>query len=370
MADKIKLGEISKNLKITNKDIIAKLAEFGVELKSSASVVDEETIGLIFDIYTEMNQVSDEEIREMREAALKKASEDGNDEEKPAKKPAKKTEEKAEKPAKKEEKKAEEKSVKEVKKTEEKAEVKAEVKTETKAEKKEEKQKQEKHKKVAKKQSGQRIDLSNIDHTNTEEEYVVKTEEKKRYVDTRQSTVELDTIESRERIEDMVPDNIKMDKKGGKAKNKKGGKNRREKEKNQQPKKEIKAKVITEVEIPETITVGEFASKMGKTSAEVVKKLMMLGVMASQNQAIDFETAQLIGDDFGIEVKQEVVLTKEDMLMIETEEEDKPEDLVPRPPVVVVMGHVDHGKTSLLDAIRDTSVTDTEAGGITQHIGA
>ena len=370
MADKIKLGEISKNLKITNKDIIAKLAEFGVELKSSASVVDEETIGLIFDIYTEMNQVSDEEIREMREAALKKASEDGNDEEKPAKKPAKKTEEKAEKPAKKEEKKAEEKSVKEVKKTEEKAEVKAEVKTETKAEKKEEKQKQEKHKKVAKKQSGQRIDLSNIDHTNTEEEYVVKTEEKKRYVDTRQSTVELDTIESRERIEDMVSDNIKMDKKGGKAKNKKGGKNRREKEKNQQPKKEIKAKVITEVEIPETITVGEFASKMGKTSAEVVKKLMMLGVMASQNQAIDFETAQLIGDDFGIEVKQEVVLTKEDMLMIETEEEDKPEDLVPRPPVVVVMGHVDHGKTSLLDAIRDTSVTDTEAGGITQHIGA
>lgn len=370
MADKIKLGEISKNLKITNKDIIAKLAEFGVELKSSASVVDEETIGLIFDIYTEMNQVSEEEIREMREAALKKANEDGNDEEKPAKKPAKKTEEKAEKPAKKEEKKAEEKSVKEVKKTEEKAEVKAEVKTETKAEKKEEKQKQEKHKKVAKKQSGQRIDLSNIDHTNTEEEYVVKTEEKKRYVDTRQSTVELDTIESRERIEDMVPDNIKMDKKGGKAKNKKGGKNRREKEKNQQPKKEIKAKVITEVEIPETITVGEFASKMGKTSAEVVKKLMMLGVMASQNQAIDFETAQLIGDDFGIEVKQEVVLTKEDMLMIETEEEDKPEDLVPRPPVVVVMGHVDHGKTSLLDAIRDTSVTDTEAGGITQHIGA
>ena len=370
MADKIKLGEISKNLKITNKDIIAKLAEFGVELKSSASVVDEETIGLIFDIYTEMNQVSEEEIREMREAALKKAREDGNDEEKPAKKPAKKTEEKAEKPAKKEEKKAEEKPVKEVKKTEEKTEVKAEVKTETKAEKKEEKQKQEKHKKVAKKQSGQRIDLSNIDHTNTEEEYVVKTEEKKRYVDTRQSTVELDTIESRERIEDMVPDNIKMDNKGGKAKNKKGGKIRREKEKTQQPKKEIQAKVITEVEIPETITVGEFASKMGKTSAEVVKKLMMLGVMASQNQAIDFETAQLIGDDFGIEVKQEVVLTKEDMLMIETEEEDKPEDLVPRPPVVVVMGHVDHGKTSLLDAIRDTSVTDTEAGGITQHIGA
>mgnify|MGYP000795437390 CR=1 FL=1 len=111
----------------------------------------------------------------------------------------------------------------------------------------------------------------------------------------------------------------------------------------------------------ETITVGEFASKMGKTSAEVVKKLMMLGVMASQNQAIDFETAQLIGDDFGIEVKQEVVLTKEDMLMIETEEEDKPEDLVPRPPVVVVMGHVDHGKTTLTAAITKVLAMDGKA---------
>ena len=115
--------------------------------------------------------------------------------------------------------------------------------------------------------------MSNIDHTNTEEEYVVKTEEKKRYVDTRQSTVELDTIESRERIEDMVPDNIKMDKKGGKAKNKRAAKTVVKRKRTNSLKKEIKAKVITEVEIPETITVGEFASKMGKTSAEVVKNL-------------------------------------------------------------------------------------------------
>ena len=371
MAETIKLGEISKNLKITNKDIIAKLSEYGVELKSAASVVNEEILGLILDIYTQANEVSEDEILEMREAALKKAAK-GTQEEKTEKK--EKTAQKQEKKnAPEKEKKSEEKTEKPVeeKKTEKPVEDK---KTEKPVEEKktEDKPKHEKHKKVAKKQSGQKIDLSNVDRSNTEEEFIIKTEEKRRYVDTRQSTVELDTIESRERIEDMVPDHIKMDKKGGKVKNKKGGKNRREKEniKKEQPKHEIKAKVITEIEIPETITVGEFASKMGKTSAEVVKKLMMLGVMATQNQAIDFETAQLIGDDFGIEVKQEVVLTKEDMLMIETEYEDKEEDLVSRPPVVVVMGHVDHGKTSLLDAIRDTSVTDTEAGGITQHIGA
>lgn len=352
MAETLKLGEISKSIKITNKDIIARLAEFGVELKSSSSVINEDVAGLILDIYTQANSVTEEELQELKAEAEKKAGKKEEIVETPVKTEGT-TSEKKEKP---EEKKADEKKPEkeEPKKTEEKS-------------------KHEKHKKVAKKQSGQKIDLSNIDHSNTEEEYIVKTEERKRHVDTRQTVVNLDAIETRERIEDMVPDHIKMDKKGGKVKNNKKGapniKNRREKEK-PQPKKEIKAKVITEIEIPETITVGEFASKMGKTSAEVVKKLMMLGVMATQNQAIDFETAQLIGDDFGITVKQEVVLTKEDILMIETEHEDKEEDLVSRPPVVVVMGHVDHGKTSLLDAIRHTSVTENEAGGITQHIGA
>ncbi len=347
MAETLKLGEISKSIKITNKDIIARLAEFGVELKSSSSVINEDVAGLILDIYTQANSVTEEELQELKAEAEKKAG---------------KKEETAETPVKTEETTSEKKEKPEEKKPEKEE-----------PQKTEEKPKHEKHKKVAKKQSGQKIDLSNIDHSNTEEEYIVKTEERKRHVDTRQTVVNLDAIETRERIEDMVPDHIKMDKKGGKVKNNKKGapnlKNRREKEK-PQPKKEIKAKVITEIEIPETITVGEFASKMGKTSAEVVKKLMMLGVMATQNQAIDFETAQLIGDDFGITVKQEVVLTKEDILMIETEHEDKAEDLVSRPPVVVVMGHVDHGKTSLLDAIRHTSVTENEAGGITQHIGA
>ncbi|MDD6736562.1 MAG: translation initiation factor IF-2, partial [Clostridiales bacterium] len=156
---------------------------------------------------------------------------------------------------------------------------------------------------------------------------------------------------------------------GGKKHGKKQ-QNNKEKEIKQQsgaPKKKEKA-VPTEIEIPESITVGELAQKLGKGAAEIVKKLMMLGVMATITQSIDYDTAALIAADFGVDAKPEIVLTKEDILF--AEEEDKPEDLVPRPPVVVVMGHVDHGKTSLLDAIRNTSVTDTEAGGITQHIGA
>lgn len=386
MADTIKLGEVSKQLKITNKDLIAKLAEHGIECKSAATALTEEQVSLVFDIYTQLNEENESDIIAAREEAIKAAKKAAEPEVKQESKPEEKTEEKKKTEKQPEKKTASKESKKEAKQPEktEKKEEKTE-KTEVKAAQKpaaeakpaannaDEKKKKQKHHTAAKKQTGQKIDLSSIERDGTDEEFVVKTEERKRHVDTRISNVDLDKIESRERIENLVPENIKADHNRNRNKKNRGFQEQNQKKKDfkkQQPKKIIPKKVITEVEIPETITVGEFAQKIGKPGAEVVKKLFMLGVMATMNQAIDFDTASLIGDDFGITVKQEVVLTKEDMLFMDTEEEDKAEDLVPRPPVVVVMGHVDHGKTSLLDAIRDTHVTSTEAGGITQHIGA
>ncbi len=131
---------------------------------------------------------------------------------------------------------------------------------------------------------------------------------------------------------------------------------------------EIAKKTPLTVKIPDEISVGELASRMKKTGAEVVKCLMKNGVMASLSQMIDFDTAAITAEEMGCKVEKEIVVTIEEKL-IDTAE-DKPEDLSPRAPVVVVMGHVDHGKTSLLDYIRSASVAKGEAGGITQHIGA
>ena len=176
-----------------------------------------------------------------------------------------------------------------------------------------------------------------------------------------------------ERVQNYQGGKQKFGKKG-QQQNKKDNKFKGNKARNEEQEKmrrlqmEVARKAPTVVKIPEEITVGELASRMKKTAAEVIKCLMKNGVMAGINQAIDFDTAEFVATELGCKVEKEITVTIEERII--DDHQDTAEELETRAPVVVVMGHVDHGKTSTLDAIRKTSVTAGEAGGITQHIGA
>ncbi len=202
----------------------------------------------------------------------------------------------------------------------------------------------------------------------------------RRVVDT--SAVQVNSARFDDRVDNLVSERMqnfsggkqRIGGKKGQQQNKKDNKFKGNKARNEEQEKlrrlqmEVARKAPVTVKIPDEITVGELASRMKKTAGEVIKCLMKNGVMAGINQAIDFDTAEFVAVEMGCKVEREVTVTIEERII--DDHVDTTEELQTRAPVVVVMGHVDHGKTSTLDAIRKTNVTSGEAGGITQHIGA
>ncbi len=203
---------------------------------------------------------------------------------------------------------------------------------------------------------------------NRQEENKAKRTSKQRRNDNNFDEDKLKSLKQRDRLSNMFDDQ-----EGGMLDyydltTQRGKKNKKRANKQEEPRVKQKIFELTEITIPDPITVKDFAAEMKKTTGDVIKKLLGFGVLATINNEIDFDTAYLIAEEFGITAKKKETVTEEDILFDDTE--DTQEELQPRPPVVVVMGHVDHGKTSLLDAVRQTNVIEGEAGGITQHIGA
>ena len=326
---KVRLKELAADFGVAPKEISEIIGKFGEKPKSNSQVLTDTELNQVFEVMTQTHQISS--LEQVFAQAMSKAQE---------KKP--------------EEKKAEAKKPEADKKPQpSKPEAKAEA-PKAEAPKAQEK-KADKPKEPERKRERRVVDTSAVQVNSA------------RFDDHADSLVS-------ERVQNYQGGKQRIGGGKGKQQNKKDNKFRGNKSRNEEQEKmrrlqmEVARKAPVTVKIPEEITVGELASRMKKTAGEVIKLLMKNGVMAAINQTIDYDTAEFVATELGCKVEKEVTVTIEEQII--DDHVDTAEELQTRAPVVVVMGHVDHGKTSLLDAIRKTSVTAGEAGGITQHIGA